>query len=162
MEYVEPEDKPDETCFQTKAIKQSQEPVDTPDNKYFTIEDIRNAAEIMGNEKAPGEDGIPGKIYKRTFETFRSYITALYNGCLSRGVFRNCCKRAKLIPNTKSGKKISEDVSTFRPINLLNIEGKVLEKVLINGINHHVFSRVLVNNNQYGFTPQRSTFVGDS
>jgi hypothetical protein len=65
--------------------------------------------------------------------------------------------RAKLIPITKPGKENSEDVSKFRPISLLNTGGKVPEKVLINRINHHVFSHDLMNNNQYGFTPQRST-----
>jgi hypothetical protein len=40
---------------------------------------------------------------------------------------------------------------------LLNIGGKVLEKVLINRINHDVFSHDLMNTNQYGFTPQKGT-----
>jgi len=30
----------------------------------FTIEEIRNAIESMDNNKAPGEDGITGEIYK--------------------------------------------------------------------------------------------------
>jgi hypothetical protein len=65
----------------------------------------------MGNKEAPGEDGITGEIYKSTFETFPSYITALYNGCLRRGVFPTRWKRAKLIPITKPGQENSEDVS---------------------------------------------------
>jgi hypothetical protein len=105
----------------------------------------------------PGEDGITGEIYKSTFETFPSYITALYNACLRRGVFPTRWKRAKLLPITKTGKENSDDVSKFRPISLRNIGGKALEKVLINSINHHVFSHDLMNENQYGFTPQKST-----
>jgi hypothetical protein len=62
----------------------------------------------------------------------------MYNGCLRRGVFPTRWKRAQLVPITKPGKENSEDVSKFRPISLLNTEGKVLEKVLINRINHHV------------------------
>ena len=111
----------------------------------------------MGNKKAPGEDGLTDEIYESTFEIFPSYITAFYNGCLRRGVFRRRWKRTKLIPMTKPGKENSEDISKFRPISLLNIGGKVQEKVLINRINRHVFSHDLMNNNQYGFTPQRST-----
>jgi len=42
-------------------------------------------------------------------------------------------------------------------ISLLNVGGKVLEKLLIDRINHHVFSNSLLNKNQYGFLPQRST-----
>jgi hypothetical protein len=66
-------------------------------------------------------------------------------------------KRAKLIPVVKPGKENSEDISKFCPINLLNIGGKVLAKVLINRIHHHVYSNNFMNNNQYGFTPQKST-----
>jgi hypothetical protein len=66
-------------------------------------------------------------------------------------------KRARLIPITKPGKENSKDISKYRPINLLNIGGKVLEKALINRINHHVFFHDLINKNQYSFTPQRGT-----
>jgi hypothetical protein len=66
-------------------------------------------------------------------------------------------KRTQLIPIIKPGKENSEEVSKFRPISLLNIGGKVLEKVLINRINHYVYSNDYMNNKQYGFTPQRST-----
>jgi len=40
---------------------------------------------------------------------------------------------------------------------LLNIGGKVLEKLLIDRINHHLHSNNLLNKNQYGFLPQKST-----
>jgi retron-type reverse transcriptase len=57
----------------------------------------------------------------------------------------------------KPGKEKSDDVSKFRPISLLDTGGKVLEKLLINRINHHVIAHEIINKNQYGFTPQRST-----
>ena len=50
----------------------------------------------------------------------------------------------------------SVEVSKFRPISLLDIGGKVLEKILINRINHHVFSRGYMNENQFGFRPQKN------
>jgi hypothetical protein len=40
---------------------------------------------------------------------------------------------------------------------LINIGGKLLEKLLMDRINHHVFSNSLLNDNQYGFLPQKST-----
>jgi hypothetical protein len=42
---------------------------------------------------------------------------------------------------------------------MLNIGGKGLEKLLIDIINHHAFSNCLLNENQYGFFPQKSTIV---
>lgn len=158
LENFVPEDKDnDDTEYHTQARLQSLEPVDTDDDKEFTIAEIRNAIENMGDKKAPGEDGITGEIYKSTFETFPGYMTALYNGCLRSGVFPVRWKRTQLIPITKPGKDNCEDVTKFRPISLVNTGGKVLEKVLINRINHHLFSHDLMNRNQYGFTPQRST-----
>ena len=60
-----------------------------------------------------------------------------------------------MIPITKPGKENNDNVSKFRPISLLNVGGKVLEKVLINRINYHVVSHDLMNVHQHGFTPQK-------
>ena len=47
-------------------------------------------------------------------------------------------------------------MSKFRPISLLDIGGKVLQKIMINTVNHHMYSKGYMNENQYGFRPQRS------
>jgi hypothetical protein len=47
--------------------------------------------------------------------------------------------------------------SKYRPISLINTGGKVLEKFLINGINHHIYKNDLLTDRQYGCTPQKST-----
>ena len=140
IEQFAPEDNHnDDSDIHKQARILSQEPVDMEDDKDFTAEEIRNAVASMGHKKVPREDGITGEIYKCTFEFLPNYITALYNGCLRRGVFPTRWKRAILIPITKPGKENSDDISKFRPISLLNVGGKVLEKVLINRINYHVF-----------------------
>jgi hypothetical protein len=62
-----------------------------------------------------------------------------------------------IIPIVKPGKEGSTEVTKYRPISLLNVGVKVLEKLLIDRINHHIFSNSLVNENQYGLLPQKST-----
>jgi len=109
----------------------------------------------MGH-KAPGEDGITSEIFKSVVDILPGYITAIYSGCLGSGTFPTRWKEAKMLPITKPGKESSEEVSKFCPISLLNI-GKVLEKVLINRINHHVYLQGCMNKNQYGFTLQKGT-----
>ena len=64
----------------------------------------------------------------------------MYNGCLKNGIFPEIWKRAKIIPITKPDTQNSPDVTKYRPISLLNIGGKILEKALINRINHHMNS----------------------
>ena len=110
----------------------------------------------MNKKKAPEEDGITGEVFESAFDVFPKYITAMYNACLRKGVFPKRWKTARLIPIVKPGKENSDEDSKFRPISLLNTGGKVLEKLLINRINHHVFARDIMNKNQYGFTPRRS------
>jgi hypothetical protein len=51
----------------------------------------------------------------------------------------------------------SLDPSKYRPISLLNTVGKVLEKLLINRIMHYVYKTDFLNDNKFGFTPQKST-----
>jgi hypothetical protein len=52
LEYFVPEDKNNDNIdFHAQARTQSQEPMDTADDKDFTIDEIRNAVESMGNKK---------------------------------------------------------------------------------------------------------------
>ena len=85
------------------------------------------------------------------------YLAAIYNVCLREGVFPKRWKKARIIPIVKPGKEVSDDVGKYRPVSLLDSGGKVLEKFLINRINHHVYSKGLMNENQFGFRPQKST-----
>jgi len=47
------------------------------------------------------------------------------------------------------------DPSKYRPISLINIGGKALEKNLINRINHDMYKNELLIERQCGFIPQR-------
>jgi len=59
-------------------------------------------------------------------------------------------KKALVISINKQGKIETEEESKFRPICLLDTGGKVLEKLLINRINHPLYSRVHMNENKFG------------
>jgi hypothetical protein len=61
------------------------------------------------------------------------------------------------MPITKPDTQNSPDVTKYRPISLLNTGGKILEKALINRINHHMNSTEFLKKNQDGFIPQTST-----
>jgi hypothetical protein len=54
LEYFIPEEKEDGDTDNHKLARIiSQEPVDTTDDKVFTLEEIRNAIQCMRNQKAP-------------------------------------------------------------------------------------------------------------
>jgi ribonuclease HI len=158
LDHFAPEDNLHEDSeIHKQARILSQQPIYTKDDKEFTAEEIQNIIASLGEKKAPGDDAITAEIYKHTYEMLPNYITALYNGCLRLGVFPTRWKRAKVIPIVKPGRENCEEVSKYRPISLINVGGKVLEKLMINRINYHANSHEFLNTNQYGFTPQRGT-----
>ena len=158
LDNLAPIDDIEEETDHHKAVRADiEEPIQTEDDREFTQTEIKNIIKSMDTKKAPGEDGITGEILLRAFANFPKLITALYNKCLSTGVFPKIWKRATLIPIVKPGREDSSEVSKFRPISLLNLGGKVLEKALITRIMHHINKNSLLNQNQYGFTPQRNT-----
>ena len=85
------------------------------------------------------------------FKIVPQYLTAIYNKCLETGQFPARWKRAIIVPLVKPGKESSEEASKYRPISLINTVAKVLEKLFINRIMHHI------HKNLFGFRPQTST-----
>jgi len=78
---------------------------------------------------------------------FPRIITTIYNQCLKRGRFPKRWKIAKVIPVIKPAKENSLDPSEYRPISLLNMGGKILDKLLINRINYHLYKNELLTKN---------------
>jgi hypothetical protein len=66
-------------------------------------------------------------------------------------------KKSSIVPIIKQGKEDIRDASKYRPISLLNVVGKVLDKLIIDRILHHVHSNAGLNSNKYGFIPQSGT-----
>jgi len=57
LEYFTPEDKETDYTDYHKIVRtQAQDPADTAD-KYFTLEEIRNAVKSTGNKKRPEKTG---------------------------------------------------------------------------------------------------------
>jgi len=88
---------------------------------------------------------------------FPRIITTIYNQCLKGGCFPKRWKITKVIPVIKPAKENSLDPSKYCPISLLNMGGKILDKLLISRIHYHLYINELLTKRQFGFTPQRNT-----
>ena len=107
LHYFTPEDNALEDNDHHKNVRaNTEQPHNTPDDREFTIDEIRKVIEAMDNRKAPGEDGITGEIYKQTFNIFPKSITSMYNGCLRQEVFPKGWKTAKIIRSLNPGSTI--------------------------------------------------------
>jgi retron-type reverse transcriptase len=128
----------------------AEQQIDTPDDKDFTQDVVRQVVEGFKPRKAPGPDGITNEIQQLVYKGIPKTMTAIYNECLRTGCFPTNWKTARILPITKPGRE-------FRPISLINTAGKVLEKLLIKRTMNHLHKTKFLNENQYGFTPQKNT-----
>jgi hypothetical protein len=156
--YLITKDEEDNDSDYNKTIRTlTERPIQTADDREYTPEEIGNAIDAINCKNAPGEDWITSDIFQHAYKQFPNLINTLYNECLIQVCFPKRWQRVQVIPITKPGKEDTMEPSKFRPISLINVRGKVLEKILINRIMHHVHTNNLMNNNQFGFTPKKST-----
>ena len=158
LDYFVPEDNETNDSAVHKQIRELiKEPIDTEDDTPFSREEIVSVIKKFNPKKAPGEDGLTSEIILYVFRSFPSFLTEVYNKCLKEGCFPKQWKKSSIVPIIKPGKEENRDASKYRPISLLNVAGKVLDKLMIDRILHLVHSSVGLNSNQYGFVPQRGT-----
>ena len=120
--------------------------------------EIEKAIQFLSPDKAPGPDMITGEIWRQAFSAVPEVINDMYKRCFSTRSFPKAWKEAVLAVVPKPGKDSYDQLSSFRPISLLSVPGKVLDRILIDRINHHLYKEPgLMNNKQYGFKPQHST-----
>ena len=158
LDYFVPEDnETNDSAVHNQIRELIKEPIDTEDDKTFSREEIVSVIKTFNHKKAPGENGLTSEIILHVFRSFPSFLTDVYNKCLKEGCFTKQWKKSSIVPIIKPGKEENRDASKYRPINLLNVADKVLDKLMIDRILHHVHTSVGLNSNQYGFIPQRGT-----
>ena len=105
--------------------------------------------------KAAGIDNLSGKFLKDGAEILAKPLSEICNLSITSRAFPNACKVAKLKPIFKKGKKT--DPSNYRPISLLPLISKVLERVIHDQTNTFLKGNNLLYNYQSGFRTNYST-----
>lgn len=123
----------------------------------FSVEEVTQVISAQNPKKAPGEDGFTAEIIKRLHSINRNFLTNLYNKCLELSIFPNIWKTSIVKVLQKPNKPDYRDPNSYRPISLLSVFTKILEKLLINRIMDLLRKNNQISANQYGFTPQRCT-----
>jgi len=103
--------------------------------------------------KASGPDNIPTRILKDYAHILVDSITTLFNKSLSTGTVPQAWKHANIIPIHKKGSKTQ--ASNYRPISLLPVISKILERCIYNKIIDFIIPKLA--SQQHGFLRGRST-----
>ena len=104
---------------------------------------------------SPGWDGISAKVVLKSFHSFLSPLTHVLNLSLQQGVVPRELKVAKVTPIFKSGSLST--LSNYRPISILPVLSKILEKLVHSRITKFLDKHSLLNPSQFGFRSNRNT-----
>lgn len=109
----------------------------------------------LRNNSAPGLDRIRNQLMKSIVKHISIPLSHICNLSLSSGCFPDAWKAAVITPIHKSGDKTSP--SNYRPISLLSVVSKVLEKVVNTRLVKYLESNKLLSPSQFGFRQGFST-----
>ena len=104
--------------------------------------------------KAPGIYGIHAELLKAGGNAALVSLHAVLSSAWNTGIIPTDWKRGLVVPLWK-GKGDRQDCDSFRGVTLLSVPGKVLVRIIIDGVRHHLFEHQRPE--QSGFTPKRST-----
>ena len=106
--------------------------------------------------KAPGHDLLTGTVLKELSPKDYRAITQIYNAVLRLRYFPRDWKMGHIIMIAKPGKN-PNDVTSYRPISLLPLPSKVLEKILLRRILPLLEENGVIPKHQFGFRPKHGT-----
>lgn len=123
--------------------------------RQFEWWEVDEAVKSMKLRKAPGIDGICTEMLRVIWRVIPEWLKRVYDACLSTMCFPVVWKTARVIVLLKSPDKVRSDSGSYRPICLLSVLGKVLERMMVKRMQRMVNDRMC--DAQYGFVKGRST-----
>lgn len=121
-------------------------------NKDISLEELKSTVNSLKNSKTPGPDGLPSELYKKFNEILSPYLLRTFEDALTNGL-PSTFNEAIITVIPKKGKN-TEEVEGYRPISLLNVDQKILSKILANRLGRLMGG--LIHPDQNGFVPGRN------
>ena len=118
-------------------------------------QDVIDQLHALDVNKSTGHDGLSPKLLKAASTAIAPSLTKLINLSLSKCKVPNIWKKANVIPIYKKGDK--DIVNNYRPISILPVLSKVLERIVFKSVYNYLHEHNLLSTHQSGFRPGDST-----
>ena len=123
---------------------------------FTNVLEIKKILKKMSNKTSSGWDGIPNVILKNISQKFIENYTIIINNIINNLYYPNVWKIAKLIVLIKK-KSNSIELDNLRPISLLPVISKILERIIKKSINQFCKINKIIPDEQFGFKEGHST-----
>ena len=116
---------------------------------------VKKVITNLDSSKASSPDCIPVVILKNSEPKLSYTLAKLFNMCLKESCFPDCWKVSSVVPVFKNVGERST-AKSYRPVSLLSVVSKVIEKLVNNRIVDHLENCGLFADFQYRFRSSRS------
>ena len=121
----------------------------------FMVDEVLNVVKNINVSKSSGLQNISSFLIKEAFTILIPQVTHMFNLTLATSIFPMAWKEALVIPIPKTGNLTL--AKNYRPISLLPIPGKLLEKLMHKQLSNFIEENSLISDFQHGFRKQHST-----
>ena len=121
----------------------------------LNFHEFEEAFKSLKRNKAAGFDELSSNIIIDAYDSLKNILFHVSKISIQQGIFSDSLKFGKVTPLFKSGDK--DNVSNYRPVSILPVFSKVLERIMCNRVYNHLDSKGILYERQFGFQRNNTT-----